>query len=54
MKRLGFMKAKEFDRKVDMGEDVTQFLDMSQAERPAQEQRSVNVDFPTWMIDSLD
>ena len=54
MKRLRFMKAKEFDRKFDKGEDVTQFLDMSQAERPAQEQRRANVDFPAWMIDSLD
>ena len=48
------MKAKEFDRKFDKGEDVTQFVDMSKAERPAQEQRRVNVDFPRWMIDSLD
>ena len=47
------MKAKEFDRKFDNGEDVSRFLDMSKAERPAQEQRRVNVDFPTWMIDSL-
>jgi uncharacterized DUF497 family protein len=54
MKRVKFMKAKEFDRKFDKGEDVTQFLDTSKAERPAQEQRRVNVDFPTWMIDSLD
>ena len=48
------MKAKEFDRKFDKGEDVSRFLDMSKAERPAQEQRRVNVDFPTLMIDSLD
>jgi hypothetical protein len=46
MKRLGFVKAKEFERKFDKGEDVTQFLDMSKAERPAQEERRVNVDFP--------
>ena len=48
------MKTKEFDRKFDKGEDVTPFLDMSKAERPAREQRRVNVDFPSWMIDSLD
>jgi len=48
------MKAKEFGRKFERGEDVTQFLDMSKAERPGQGQRRVNVDFPTWMIDSLD
>jgi hypothetical protein len=54
MKRLRFMKAKESDRKFDKGEDVTRFLAMSKAERPGKGQRRVNVDFPTWMIESLD
>jgi len=48
------VKAKELDRKFDAGEDVTRFLDVSRARRPGHEQRRVNVDFPTWMIDSLD
>jgi len=48
------MKAKSFDAKFDKGEDVTGVLDLSKARRPLQEQRRVNVDFPTWMIDSLD
>ncbi len=48
------MKASEFDRKFDDGVDVTGDLDLSQARRPGQEQRRVNVDFPTWMIESLD
>ena len=48
------MKASEFDRKFDDGGDVTGDLDLSQARRPGQEQRRVNVDFPTWMIESLD
>ena len=29
-------------------------LDLSKATRPDQKQRRVNVDFPTWMIQSLD
>ncbi len=41
-------------RRFDKGEDVTRFLDRSKARRPAQEQRRVNVDFPVWMIQSLD
>jgi hypothetical protein len=45
------MKAKSFDSKFDRGEDVTAALDLSKARRPLQEQRRVNVDFPTWMID---
>ena len=48
------MKAIDFDWKFDDGADVTGDLDLSQARRPGQEQRRVNVDFPTWMIESLD
>lgn len=48
------MKAKEFDKKFDAGEDVTHDLDLSMARRPGHEQRRVNVDFPIWMIESLD
>ena len=48
------MKALEFDRKFDAGEDVIADLDLAQARRPGREQRRVNVDFPSWMVESLD
>jgi hypothetical protein len=48
------MKAKKFDSDFDSGKDVTGALDVSSARRPLQEQKRVNVDFPTWMIESLD
>ena len=48
------MKAKAFDKKFESGEDITAYLDMAKAKRPAQEQKRVNVDFPLWMIQSLD
>ena len=48
------MKAKEFDKKFESGEDITKYLDLSKARRPEQEQKRVNVDFPVWMIHSLD
>ena len=48
------MKAKSLDRKFDEGKDITAKLDLSKIKRPNQEQRRVNVDFPTWMIESLD
>jgi len=48
------MKAKEFDERFDRGEDISRFLDHSQAHRPDQAQKRVNVDFPVWMIQSLD
>jgi len=48
------MKAKEFDKKFDEGEDVSQHLDISKARRTVQDQKRVNVDFPLWMIQLLD
>ena len=48
------MKAKEFEKKFDNGEDITKYLDYSKARRPGREQKRVNVDFPVWMIHSLD
>lgn len=48
------MKAQEFDERFDRGEDISKYLDMSGARRPNQAVRRVNVDFPVWMIESLD
>jgi hypothetical protein len=48
------MKANELDKRFDEGEDITSELDLANARRPNREQRRVNVDFPVWMIDSLD
>jgi len=48
------MKAKKFDADFDSGKDVTANLDVAQAKRPLQKQKRVNVDFPGWMIESLD
>jgi hypothetical protein len=48
------MKAKKLDEKFDQGVDITEHLDITKARRPGLEQRRVNVDFPRWMVDSLD
>ena len=48
------MKAKKFDKKFDDGQNLLEDLDLSKARRPKQEQKRVNVDFPAWMIQSLD
>lgn len=48
------LKAREFDKKFDKGEDISKHLDISKARRPEQEQKRVNVDFPLWMIHLLD
>jgi len=48
------MKAETFDKQFDEGTDIIDALDLSKAKRVLLEQKRVNVDFPTWMIDSLD
>ena len=48
------MKAKDFEKQFDENIDITQSLDLSKTRRVLQEQKRVNVDFPTWMIESLD
>ena len=48
------MKAKDFEQQFDEGVDLTASLDLSKTRRVLQAQKRVNVDFPTWMIDSLD
>ena len=48
------MNANKFDSDFDQGKDITGSLDMSKARRPKQQQKRVNVDFPTWMIEMLD
>ena len=48
------MKAKDFEQQFDDEVDITQSLVLSKAKRVLQDQKRVNVDFPTWMIESLD
>jgi hypothetical protein len=49
------MKAKDLDKIFDDGEvNINDYLDLSKAFRPGQEQKRVNVDFPVWMIERLD
>jgi hypothetical protein len=48
------MKARKFDSDFESGKSVKDALDLSKISRPNQKQKRVNVDFPTWMIESLD
>lgn len=55
MPRKTQITAEELDRKFDEGEeDVLDHFDLSNARRPGREVKRVNVDFPLWMIESLD
>lgn len=48
------MKATEFERAFDDGEDVSGQVDWSHARRPNVAPRRVNVDFPAWVVEGLD
>ena len=48
------MTVEEFDKKFDDGEDISEYLDMSSIKKPNLEPKRINIDFPTWMVKSLD
>lgn len=48
------MKTKTFDRKFDASGKIIDQLDLAKARRVGTDPRRVNVDFPGWMVDSLD
>ncbi|HBA66189.1 MAG TPA: CopG family transcriptional regulator [Methylococcaceae bacterium] len=49
------MKAKDFDKKFDEGkEDIIDDLDLSRGRRVNQITKRINVDFPSWVVESLD
>jgi len=59
-KVMATITAKEFDEKFDNGEDITEYLDFSNAIRLKDvkklktKTKKVNVDFPEWIIEDLD
>ena len=48
------IKTKDFDEAFDRGDSVTKFLYKSKARRVNEELKRVNIDFPVWVIASLD
>ena len=48
------MKAKDFDKAFEAGEDLTEHLDYSKARRVNQSAKRVNIDFPVWIVEKLD
>lgn len=49
------MKAKDFDKKFEENQDdIVDDLDLSSARRVNQQQKRINVDFPAWVVESLD
>jgi len=54
MKKGFMMKAEELDELFDSGEDISEYLDMSTLTKNQTQTKKVNVDFPEWVINSLD
>ena len=49
------MKASELDKKFDDNEeDILEHFDTSKVRRINEEPKRVNIDFPAWMVQSLD
>lgn len=48
------LSAWQFERAFDAGKDVGGLVDWSKARRPNLAPKRVNVDFPAWMVESLD
>lgn len=48
------MRAKRFDQKFAAGEKVIDQLDLTKARRVGTAPKRVNVDFPSWMVQSID
>ena len=49
------MKASEIDKKFDDNqEDILQYFDTSEIKMINEEPKRINIDFPSWMVKSLD
>jgi hypothetical protein len=48
------LTAEELDALHDSGKDMSDYIDYASARRPGLEAQRINVDFPQWMVASLD
>ena len=49
------MKASQLDKKFDENqEDILEYFDTSKIKMINEEPKRINIDFPTWMVKSLD
>lgn len=48
------IKAAAFDKKFDANEDISEHIDWSKAKRINEAPMRVAVDFPKWMVESMD
>lgn len=48
------MKASDFDKAFDDGEDINHLIDWSSLRRPNLERRRLEIDVPSWVADTVD
>ena len=48
------MDTRKFDTLFVSGRDITEYLELDKANRPSQQPKRINVDFPAWIILALD
>jgi uncharacterized DUF497 family protein len=53
-RRRRTVKARDLDEAFNEGTDITSHLDLTAARRPKRDVQRVNVDFPAWMVSTLD
>jgi hypothetical protein len=49
-----YITTNKLEKKFDSNEDISEYFDMDNSKRPGLEIKRINVDFPKWMIHSLD
>lgn len=48
------MKAEDFDRKFDDGENIIEYLDLTKIKRSNSEEKTIAFEFPSWMVEALE
>ncbi|GCA73354.1 hypothetical protein MiTe_00169 [Microcystis aeruginosa NIES-2520] len=48
------MKAEDFDRKFDDGENIIEYLDLTKIKRSNSEEQTIAFEFPSWMVEALE
>ncbi|MEM9272382.1 MAG: CopG family antitoxin [Cyanobacteria bacterium P01_F01_bin.143] len=48
------IRAEEFDKKFDDGEDISEYIDFDSLRPPNAEQKPISIELPLWIVKGLD
>ena len=54
MNKTSTITAEEFEAAFDCGDDISAYIDMDSIQRPGLEPQHLDMDFPKWLVESLD